>query len=384
MNFGAIFNLFKRYPGWTTLGAGSIGLGGIKAMSESGDDQKQSSPTSTQQTSAQQQASAQSQQQASAQSKQQASAQSKQQASAQSKQQASAQSKQSQEPPQLLPPPPPNGDVGSSSGVNAPAPVEDDNIKELQKQFYGLFAELDKYRKEYDTVVDKHMQVNDLYEKQLLASMSTMSLLLSKTPLNNMTNEDLIHHATNLFTSMPYGNALENFSKLTKGYYLAKMNNVNPSELSMTDLIAIADNPVLAKSADENLAGYLEQIGEVLKLKMKSNLDEVGKLKDAFSEYKKELDEKGKLLKDLIDLEKVKYTLGINQFKAETQAEHYKTEEDIQKEKNALKSQHDRATEDLRKQALGLKEKEMEQKKQLAEQKANKKEKSDNGNTPSF
>jgi hypothetical protein len=242
-----------------------------------------------------------------------------------------------------LPPPLPTNNVNSDTN-------EVDSFKDLQKQFLSLFAELDKYRQEYDLAIEKHMQANELYEKQLLSIMPTISLLLSKTPLNNMTNEDLIHHTTQLFTSMPYSDALENFSKLTKGYYLAKMNNVNPSELSTSDLIAIADNPVLAKAtADENIANYLDQVGEILKLKIKSNLDEVGALKDAFSNYKKELEEKAKIIKDLIDLKKVETMLNINQFKAEVQAEHLQRSD-------AIKERHNKAMEDLGKQRIKLQE----------------------------
>jgi hypothetical protein len=358
MNFGAILNFFKRHPLATTLGGGSVGLAYIKTQEEGKEENKQ---------------------QASQQPKQ----------AQQQPKQTSAPSKQSQEPPLplpppgkspdafgLLPPPPPpiGGSVGTPSGatVSAPNLIEDNDFKELQQQFYSLFAELDKYRQVYDATLEKHMQANELYEKQLFATLSTMSLLLAKTPLNNMTNEDYLHHTAKLFTSMPYANALENFSKLTKGYYLAKMNNVNPSELSTTDLIAIADNPVLAKSADENLAGFLEQIGEVLKLKMKSNLDEIGALKDAYATYRKELEEKGKLLKDLIDLKKVEITLGINQYKAVEMARHHQIMEDIQKEKTNIDLQKLAEKANVDKKKLEIEEKKLQLKEQNKSQKSKK------------
>jgi hypothetical protein len=179
-----------------------------------------------------------------------------------------------------------------------------------------------------------------------------------------MTNEDYLHHTTQLFTSMPYANALENFSKLTKGYYLAKINNVNPSELSTTDLIAIADNPVLAKSTDENLAGFLEQTGELLKLKIKSNLDEIGALKDAYNTYKKELEEKGKLLKELINLKKVEITLGINQYKAEEMARHHQATEEIQKERTNIDLQKLAEKTNVDKKRLEIEEKKLQNKSQ--------------------
>jgi hypothetical protein len=358
MNFGAIFNLFKNHPFMTSVGAGATGLGYLKLKEDTPASDQTSNQTETQ-TSNKTEDTKQSKAQ------EQSSQQKTQKHSKASQPKHSKQSHGAAPPPldEVLnslgaPPAPPAPNNAGIPVANAPASTGDGDgdFKSLQQQFYGLFSELDKYRQEYDIAVEKHLQTNDLYEKQLLATLPTMSLLLSKTPLNSMTNEDLLQHTTQLFTSMPYGNALENFSKLTKGYYLAKMNNVNPSELSTTDLIAIADNPVLAKSADENLAGYLEQVGEVLKLKIKSNLDEVGALKEAFANYKKELEEKGKLLKDLIDLKKVQMTLGLNQFKAEEMARHHQTTEEIQKERNDLKAQHDRATENIQNKRLSLQE----------------------------
>jgi hypothetical protein len=56
---------------------------------------------------------------------------------------------------------------------------------------------------------------------------------------------------------------------------------------------------VLAKSTDENLAQFLSQIGEVLKLKIKSNLDKIGAVRDAYDLRLKELQEKGKIFKDI-------------------------------------------------------------------------------------
>lgn len=120
----------------------------------------------------------------------------------------------------------------------------------------SLFLDLEKHRQMYEVLSQQYLQANEIYEKQLLQTMQVVPLLLAKTPLNNMTNEDLIQHANQFFTSMPYSTALESIGNLTKGYYLAKMNGVDPSSLSTTDLVMIAENPVLAKSVDENLAQF--------------------------------------------------------------------------------------------------------------------------------
>jgi hypothetical protein len=193
---------------------------------------------------------------------------------------------------------------------------EEGSLSQITNQIQSLFLELDKHRQMYEVLSQQYLQANEIYEKQLLQTMQTIPFLLAKTPLNNMTNEDLIQHANQLFTSMPYGEALEHFPKITKGYYLAKANGVDPSSLSTTDLVMIAENPVLAKSVDENIAQFLEQIGEVLKFKIKSNMDKVGALKDQYQNVLKELEEKGKLYKSLIDAYKfeMKLDFDINKF----------------------------------------------------------------------
>jgi acyl transferase domain-containing protein len=201
----------------------------------------------------------------------------------------------------------------------------DEELKQTQTQMLNLFQELEKHRQIYEETAQNLMQANELYEKQLLGILPTIPLLLAKTPLNNMTNEDLLQHTSALFSSMPYSTALQSVDKLMKGYYIAKMNGVDPKTLTTTDLIEIAKNPVLAKSTDENLAQFLSQIGEVLKYKIKSNLDKIGVVKDAYDLRLKELQEIGKIYKDTItsikdrfsfqrDMEKLNITIeALNQ-----------------------------------------------------------------------
>jgi hypothetical protein len=175
-----------------------------------------------------------------------------------------------------------------------------EQIKEVQQNFLQLAEKLDKYRQVYDEAMTKYTQANEMYEKQLLEILPSVSLLLAKTPLNNMTQEDLIHHTNQLFTMMPYEDALSRVGSLTKGYYIAKFNGVDPSSLSTTDLLEIAENPVFAKSTDENLAQLLSQTGEILKLKMKNNLDKIGALKDMYGNIVKELHEQANIYKDIL------------------------------------------------------------------------------------
>jgi hypothetical protein len=240
----------------------------------------------------------------------------------------------------------------------SPQQLEEGELSQITNQIQSLFLELDKYRQMYEALSQQYLQANEIYEKQLLQTMQTIPFLLAKTPLNNMTNEDLIQHANQLFTSMPYSEALEYFPKITKGYYLAKANGVDPSSLSTTDLVMIAENPVLAKSVDENIAQFLEQIGEILKFKIKSNMDKIGALRDQYQNVLKELEEKAKLYKSLIDAYKFEMKLDF----------------DISKFNETMRHKWAELGERQRyhNQSLALKKESLELKKQKQSEKANK------------
>jgi len=212
-------------------------------------------------------------------------------------------------------------------------------IKQIQTYMLKLFEDVDKYRQVYDDTLQKYSQANELYEKQLLGIMPTIPLLLAKTPLNAMTSEDLVAHTNNLFNSMPYSTALQSMDRLFKGYYLAKMNGVDPSALSTADLFQLADNPVLAKSVDENLATYLTQVSEILKFKIKSNLDKIGAVKDAYNAQLTELQRKGDILKEMLKSIKDEYMYKLNLEKADVNAWYLGEKLNILDEKNEILAQ---------------------------------------------
>jgi hypothetical protein len=197
------------------------------------------------------------------------------------------------------------------------------SLSKIASQIYTLFEELDKHRQAYDALSQQYLQANDIYEKQLLQTMQTIPFLLAKTPLNNITSEDLNEHLNSLLTSMPYTEAIERVNHVVKGYYLAKTNGVDPKSLSTTDLMMIAENPVLARSVNENIVQFLEQTGEILKYKIKSNMDKVGALKDQYQNVLKELEEKGKLYKSIIDALKfeIKQEFDWNKFTTKLNAD---------------------------------------------------------------
>lgn len=195
-------------------------------------------------------------------------------------------------------------------GVNLPQNYSSSNqeltLSQIANQLQELFLDLDKHRQMYEVLTQQYLQANEIYEKQLLKTMQIIPFLIAKTPLSNITTEDLNEHLNNLFTSMPYTDAIEKVNQVAKGYYIAKMNGVDPKTLSTTDLIMIADNPTLAQSVNDNIVKFLEQMGEILKYKIESNMGKIGALKDQYQNILKELEEKGKLYKELIDAIKAK------------------------------------------------------------------------------
>ena len=228
---------------------------------------------------------------------------------------------QSQVPTSLPPQKPPQQPTEQQDVQQPTAPVfqvsdysseYSEELRQIQAQMLKLFQDLDIYRQMYDELLQQYTVANEFYEKQLFQTLPAISLLLAKTPLNNITHEDLIEHTNTLFTSMPYSVALQNVDKMMKGYYIAKVNGVDPKTLSTIDLVEIADNPVLAKSSDENLAQFLSQIAEIFKFKIKSNLDKIGAIKDAYDTRLKELQEKGKIYNDIIKSIKYEYDYKFN------------------------------------------------------------------------
>jgi hypothetical protein len=167
---------------------------------------------------------------------------------------------------------------------------------------------------------------------------------------------------------MPYTDALEKVNQLTKGYYIAKMNGVDPKTLSTTDLVMIADNPALAKSVNDNLVQFLEQMGEILKYKIKSNMDKVGAIKDQYQNILKELEEKGKLYKEIINAYKYEMQQGFNEYKFNT-----RLGVDLKKHEDTMNEKYKEFEwkESYQKQLLELKKQLLELQQQKAENKQN-------------
>jgi len=152
---------------------------------------------------------------------------------------------------------------------------------------------------QYEQDANAFYQIYQIYEKKLEELIPIISVELAKTPLSQMTGADLPSKISTLFKYYPWDFAINNFPKILKGYYLVKMYNEDTTNLTINDLIAVADNPALAQN--ENVIRIFEQIGELYKLKMQSALEQIGKLKDIYSYKLNILKEQANFIKNMVN-----------------------------------------------------------------------------------
>jgi len=152
---------------------------------------------------------------------------------------------------------------------------------------------------QYEQDAEAYYRIYQLYEKKLEELIPIIAVELAKTPLSQMTGADLPSKISTLFKYYSWDFAVQNFSKILKGYYLLKMHNQDTTNLTINDLIAVADNPALAQN--ENVLRIFEQIGELYKLKMKGVLEQLGKLKDVYAYRLNVLKEQANMIKNIIN-----------------------------------------------------------------------------------
>jgi hypothetical protein len=154
---------------------------------------------------------------------------------------------------------------------------------------------------QYEQDANAFYQIYQTYEKKLEELLPIIAMELAKTPLSQMTDADLPAKISTLFKYYSWDFAVNNFPKILQGYYLVKMHNRNQdtSNLTINDLIAVANNPALAQN--ENVLKLLETIGEMYKLKMQNALGTIGKLKDIYSYKLQTLKEQANMIKNMIN-----------------------------------------------------------------------------------
>ena len=136
---------------------------------------------------------------------------------------------------------------------------------------------------QYEQDAKTYYQVYQTYAEKLEKIMPVITMTLAKTPLSQITSEDLPEKLYTLFKYYSWDFSTNNFPKVLQGYYLIKANGGDTSNLTITDLIVASENPALAQGVNENFVMMLNKIAEVYKLNMQSALDQIGKLKDVYA-----------------------------------------------------------------------------------------------------
>lgn len=201
---------------------------------------------------------------------------------------------------------------------------------------------------QYEQDAKTYYNIFQQYSEKLEKIIPVVTMTLAKTPLSQITSEDLPEKLYTMFKYYSWDFSANNFSKALQGYYLIKANGGDTSNLTITDLIAASENPALAQGVNENFVMMLNKIAEVYKLNMQGALDQIGKLKDMYAfklnALKAQADMIGDIIKTIVDEEERRFE------------QYYKTE--------YLKVLKQRAQTDAwyKTQTLGLRKEQMQQK----------------------
>lgn len=185
----------------------------------------------------------------------------------------------------------------STSELPEPQNVLPSQLVQLAVNFQNLIL---AKMNEYETITGSLLKANQLYEQKLSQVIPAIALSLGKAPFSQLTDPDLPQKIGKLLEYTPYTAGIGNVSKLVKGYYLAKVNGVDTTNMAPDELVLLAENPVLAKGLPEQLGQMLETYAQSLQLNINNNLKQIGIIKDMFSVEQKYLSSYATVLKSLM------------------------------------------------------------------------------------
>jgi hypothetical protein len=184
---------------------------------------------------------------------------------------------------------------------------------------------------QYEQDAKAYYNIYQTYSEKLEKIIPVMTMMLAKTPLSQITAEDLPDKLFTMFKYYSWDFSTNNFPKVLQGYYLIKANGGDTSNLTIPDLIVASENPALAQGVNENFVKVLSTVAEVYKLNMQSALDQIGKLKDIYAfklnTLKAQADMISDIIKAIADEEKRRFDqfiktwdMRVKEFKAHTDA----------------------------------------------------------------
>jgi hypothetical protein len=186
----------------------------------------------------------------------------------------------------------------STTQLNIEQPQDKDTVGGFIPELIKLYQLSNALAVQYEQDANAFYQIYQTYEKKLEELLPIITVEMMKTPLSQITGEDLPSKISTLFRYYSWDFVVQNFPKMLTGYYTLKMYNQKTEDLTVNDLIAVADNPALAQN--ENMVMLFQQIGELYKLKMQSALGQIGKLKDIYSYKLQTLKEQANMIKEMV------------------------------------------------------------------------------------
>lgn len=216
----------------------------------------------------------------------------------------------------------------------------DEGMKAILQLTTTLAPRVQAMQQEYQMLATKYLEANEVYQKKLDEIMPAMMLLVSKTPFNSLTKEDLPKIMGDYLKYMPYTQGVSNLDKLVKGYYVLRVNGVDTEGLSFEDIMMAAENPAFVSNMNEEVGQVLAQLGEIFKLKIKQNIDQIGVIRDMYEDKIKQHIEMAKLMehsltnivKMMIDKEYKEKSLQLKAMQIAEQGRHNRAMEGLKAE----------------------------------------------------
>lgn len=172
---------------------------------------------------------------------------------------------------------------------------QQDEMSQFLQVISTINEEAQKYAQVFELATQKYLEANQVYEEKLNELLPTIALFSAKTSFKDLTKEDLPKIVGEYLKNIPYGAGVQSLNKLIKGYYVLRLNGVDTEGLSPIDIIQAGENPVFVENTHEAIIKSLDQLGSIIQLKIKQNLDTIGILRDNYKAIRDELNKKAEL-----------------------------------------------------------------------------------------
>jgi len=165
------------------------------------------------------------------------------------------------------------------------------DYKDLENQLKVIQEKKNKLNElkfEYEKLAELHDKTSKEYTDKLTKILPATMLFMSKSVLNTLADDDLPVKIKEAIDNLPATALDSGIHKLILGYTVAKSNGINTKDLSMFDLMALAENPNMVENIPEQVVKTANVMGAVLGNIYKAGIGNVKFLKDTL-EAKKQI-----------------------------------------------------------------------------------------------